>query len=215
MAAWELSPAFLSFREHEVPTRRPLLTVTIAGELKAKSKTNSQRCSAKAEAPLTVTAPTILVQAHSTCLAAGRGFCCLLRPLAARLADIQCHSYQQLCGDQVPSGGQVPWGWWALQNKTLLSGRSIQQPLAEPPWLNRVTTLGLFYTKINTIFLLRGVWRPDSFPGISSFDHSIPSHIASAGLEKQLTHVPAHWGHLPISQAPQYVEMLMYLERSH
>lgn len=39
--------------------------------------------------------------------------------------------------------------------------------------------------------------------------------LASAGLEKELADVPAHWGHLPISQAPWYVEMLMYLERSH
>lgn len=98
---------FFLQRTRGTNTYRPLLTVTIAGKLKAKSKTISQHRSSKAEAPLAVTAPTILVQAHSTCLAAGHGSCCLLRALTARLADIQCHCYQQLCGDQAPSGASA------------------------------------------------------------------------------------------------------------
>lgn len=133
VAVWELSPAFLSFREHKVPTRSPLLTVKIAGELKAKSKTNSQPCSAKAEAPLTVTAPTILVQAHSTCLAAGRGFCCLLRLLTARLADIQCRSYQQLCGDQVPSGGKCHGVGGPCKTRHYYQGEASSSPLQSLP----------------------------------------------------------------------------------
>lgn len=96
----------LSFlqRTRGTHTQRPFPTVTIAGELKAKSKTTSQHRSSKAEAPLAVTAPTSLVQAHSTSLAAGHGSCCLPRALTARLADIQGHCYQQLPGDQAPSG---------------------------------------------------------------------------------------------------------------
>lgn len=137
----------LSFlqRTRGTNTDRPLLTVTTAGELKAKSKTTCEHCSSKAEAPLTGTAPRTLVQAHSTCLAAGHGSCCLLRALA--------EGPDWLTPSVIVTNSCVGTSFLQGANAMGLVGLAkrvtiiIQQPLAEPPWLNRATTLGLFYTK--------------------------------------------------------------------
>lgn len=72
-------------------------------EIQSQKQHNFSRTgSSKADMLCSMTAPTILAQTQSTCLAAGCGSCCPISPLPVKRADVPCYCYQWLFGDLAP-----------------------------------------------------------------------------------------------------------------